>query len=310
MNPLNGTSRRVPSPTPSVTDTPTGDSKAASDVPGASRFPPEPASVAATPVTERRASVATGFSDLPQELLEIIAAQASDTLDGARLTLGRLTMAQGHSLERAAASMADGKASQRMANESPAVRRDLLLEAFGRASSATLAEARADFRQFALDRGHTEAQAGAWLDDPETTRHLVRANYLWIHGLQPREWSESLAIDYLNEWGGSLGVVPQGLLTEAVCLAGCAGPHSDWADIGLVPEALRTPALVAATVSRHPAALGMLAESQRTLAVYEAAASGGDLATFSQLPVSQSMAADPGYQALLEGLRKESGTLG
>ncbi len=104
--------------------------------------------------------------------------------------------------------------------------------------------------------------------------------------------------------------MPAAFRTEAVCLAACTGPHSDWGGIAQVPDALRTPALVLATVSRHPWAVNLLAESQRTLAVYEAAAANTDLAAFTQLAVSPALSADPRYRALLAGFAKQSGTSG
>jgi hypothetical protein len=75
-----------------------------------------------------------------------------------------------------------------------------------------------------------------------------------------------------------------------------------------MPAAHLTPELVRAAVSKHPEAIGILGPEHRTLALYELAGKRADFDAFRELPVTQQVAADPRYQAVLARLQKQAAT--
>jgi hypothetical protein len=79
---------------------------------------------------------------------------------------------------------------------------------------------------------------------------------------------------------------------------------SDSLELPDVPAAHRTPELIRAAVSKHPEAIGILGPEHRTLDLYELAGKRADFDAFRELPVTQQVAADPRYQAVLASMRR------
>jgi hypothetical protein len=106
--------------------------------------------------------------------------------------------------------------------------------------------------------------------------------------------------------GCSLAYVPSHLKSYRVCLQAVTRDSSGLGAMELhhIPAAHLTPELVRAAVSKHPEAIGILGPEHRTLDLYELAGKRADFDAFRELPVTQQVAADPRYQAVLASMRR------
>ena len=250
------------------------------------------------------------FAALPREVLEIIAADASDTLEEAQALLGALAQVQQVDDKVARAWAFDPVSQKRMQKENPRLGPlGKLLREFSPSADLekffpTIDDAREVLRRQARAKDYSQAEIDAWLASDDTLIQLMEKENRWLRETPPGEGSGVVAL-YFMERGYPLRNVPTHLRSYRVCLEATSGPRSGPDRLHYVPAAHRTPELVRAAVSKHPDAMRFLEDEQRTIDLYELAGSQLDLERFRELPVTQQVAADPRYQAVLERLQKQ-----
>jgi hypothetical protein len=260
-----------------------------------------------------RTAAETHFAALPREVLEIIAADASDTFDEAQAVLGALARVQQVDDKVARTWASDPLSQKRMQKENPGLGPlGQLLRDFrpwdASKFMATLDDARAVLRGQARAKGYSEAEINAWLTSDDALIQLIEAqepwrNYSWLGSIPPGQGSDAVALHFVAR-GCSLDAVPSHLRSYRVCLE--VTRASDSLELPDVPAAHRTPELIRAAVSKHPDAMCFLEDAQRTIELYELAGERADFDTFRKLPVTQQVAADPRYQAVLARLQKQA----
>jgi hypothetical protein len=258
------------------------------------------------------------FAELPREVLEIIAADAGDTLEEAQAILGAMAQMQQVDDKAARAWTSDPLSQKRMQKENPDIGPlGQLLRAFspGHVNGLfpTLHEARELLRGQAEAQGYSQAEIDAWLASDNTLIQLIETqdNWQdsWLSEIPSGEGSDAVALHCLAK-GCSLAHVPSHLKSYRVCLQAVTRDSSGLGAMELhhMPAAHLTPELVRAAVSKHPEAIGILGPEHRTLALYELAGKRADFDAFRELPVTQQVAADPRYQAVLARLQKQAAT--
>lgn len=258
------------------------------------------------------------FAELPREVLEIIAADAGDTLEEALAILGAMAQMQQVDDKAARAWTCDPLSQKRMQKENPDIGPlGQLLRAFSPGDVSglfpTLREARELLRGQAEAQGYSQAQIDAWLASDNTLIQLIETqdNWQdsWLSEIPSGEGSDAVALHFLAR-GYSLAHVPSHLQSYRVCLQAVTRDSSGLGALELhhMPAAHLTPELIRAAVSKHPEAIGILRSEDRTLDLYELAGARADFDTFRELPVTERVAADPRYRAVLQRLQKQATT--
>ena len=251
------------------------------------------------------------FAALPREVLEIIAADASDTLEEAQTVLYALARVQQVDDKVARTWAFDPVSQKRMEKENPGIGPlGKLLREFSPLTDLekffpTIDDAREVLRRQARAKDYSQAEIDAWLASDDTLIQLMEKENRWLRETPPGEGSGVVAL-YFMERGYALRNVPTHLRSYRVCLEATSGLRSGPDRLHYVPAAHRTPELVRAAVSKHPDAIRFLDDEQRTIELYELAGERADFETFRKLPVTQQVAADPRYQAVLERLQKQA----
>ncbi len=250
------------------------------------------------------------FAKLPSEVLEIIAADASDTLDEAQDVLYALAKVQQVDDKVARTWASDPMRQKRMQKENPGIGPlEQLLREFspGRMPVLfpSLNQAREFLRGQARAQGYSQAQIDAWLASDNTLIQLIKTQDLdkcmWISQIPPGEGSDAVALHFLAE-GYTLVHLPSHLWSYRVCLQAVTRPLGAL-HLPYMPAAHLTPELVRTAVRTLPEAIGCLRPEYRTLDLYELAGTRADFDTFRKLPVTEEVAADRRYRAVLERLR-------
>ena len=254
------------------------------------------------------------FAALPRELLEIIAADASDTLEEAQAVLGTLALVQQVDDKVARTWAFDPVSQKRMEKENPRLGPlGQLLHSFSyeramrnmQGFGLSFDDVREDLWYQAQQMGYSVQEAVEWLASPDTLIQLIGKHRSWLREIPHIESSEAVALHFVA-MGDPLNFVPEPLRSYRVCLEATGGPRASWGAITHVPAHHRTSELICAAVSRHPEAVKFLAPEERTLDLYELAGALTDFETFSDLPVTRQVAADPRYRAVFERLQAQA----
>jgi hypothetical protein len=226
------------------------------------------------------------FAKLPPEVLEIIAADASDTLDEAQSILCALARVQQVDDKVARTWASDPVRQTRMQKENPGIGPlAQLLRAFSPRQVPgvfpRLHQAREVLSGQARAQGYSQAQIDAWLASDSTLIQLIEQylaeGYLLVNvPSDPRSYQD-------------------GLHEPGLRIPYMFGPRL-------------TPELVRAAVSKHPDAIGILGPEYRSLDLYELVVARPDSATFSNFVVFEEVVEDPRHRAVLERLRLDGAT--
>jgi len=230
------------------------------------------------------------FAKLPPEVLEIIAADASDTLDEAQSILCALARVQQVDDKVARTWASDPVRQKRMQKENPGIGplEQLLREFSPRQVPGVfprLHQAREVLSGQARAQGYSQAQIDAWLASDSTLIQLIE--------------------QYLAE-GYFLVNVPSHPQSYRDCLQGVT--REPGLRVPYMSGPRLTPELVRAAVSKHPDAIGILGPEYRSLDLYELVVARPDSDTFSNFLLSEEVVEDPRYRAVLERLEPQATT--
>ncbi len=197
-----------------------------------------------------------GLRKLPNELLAVVAAASSDSMDEALPLLSVLTAGWSEG-QKSPTPARRATLAQIMLTSNPTLaqqfEREQLLQQFSPSESLMLEDAGEQLTRQALDKKHQPEDINAWLFTERTIGRLIAKAPRWINQLAPSERTDAVVLAYHAE-GGSLAALPPAGHNQAYWQLYTSGPQSEPHHVRDVPEEYRTQELLRAAVAKHPEA--------------------------------------------------------
>lgn len=206
--------------------------------------------------TELTADDGKGLQKLPDVVLGIIAAAASDSVLEALPLLSVLTSGRSGNQARTSA-WTQGLVVRVMFQNHPRLEREsgredllrkLIVRPFDR-----LEDVLQTLEQRAQIKGHPPEEIRAWLSDDRTLGVLIANSPRLMNQLETEQQTKSLLVAYQGAGGRLMNIPPKGR-NQAYWLLATSGPGSNADTLREVPDKYRTPELLRAAVAKHPKA--------------------------------------------------------